>query len=1024
MVPDYYTMLGVDPAADRSTIETALGRCQPLWSSGTRNPKTKHTYQSYLDQIPAIRQALLASPADRAAYDAELAAARRGERDQKLDELQRLIRLRAAKGGLTVSDRKLLRDEAMRLGLTADDLDRLTETIPPRPETPGPVDDAAVDQPVDILDPVMRRQIRLALEHLRKRDLYDALGLSRDAPGREIALRADAERQRWMKKTQVTAEKTAWLEVATLAQSHLTNPQARERYDRTLSAEVEDRFAESIQFAVKGLPRLDVGTRAVLLDEAEALGIASDRAEKLIARICGNLGIVRDAGMGMGAGGVPVAAPAGPGRLLRCRACSGITEHARVARQGGAALCRHCGASLHWTCPVCQRVHWVDEPRCGCGFRVELREPLVRHFEAAQQAFRNRDYISASAHLRRVQEYAPSHVGARKGIEKIKEKVAQIDRARGAFELARASGRLVEAKREAESWGQLVDPASPEWRGAYTEVVRLLRDAQALAERARKQAASSPKTARELYRQSLAIAADLTQASEGLTACPPDPPSELTATYVNDRVKLRWSPPPPDGLGPVTYVVLRKPDTALTHPSDGVRIGETLAPQFEDADVRAGTSMAYAVLCRRGVVESLGAVAVGPIFLLGEVRGVRIETRTREVDLTWTPPAGAIEVRVIRKRGGPPTGPLDGERIESLIDHAHDRGLESDRVYHYGIYAIYRTPEGRATASQGVVVSALPHTPVSPVEAPMLTPEADGRLLIRWVEPTRGIVKILRTLHAFPHPPGTRLTAIQVASIEGAWVEVTAADAAHDLPPTSGLCYYTPLTAWGGHTTVGHTAVYSCVTDPTDLRATRSGSQVLLRWRWSPHGNQSLVVYRPGSPPTGPDDPAARVETVHEAEYSRQGRFALTLPPGDAGPWHVAVYALAVIEGQPVTSPGHEPTARTLVPGPIPEVTVVYDLRRTRLRNRKWSIFFRTEPRDASIPPTVLVAHPRTVPLSADDGTIIAEFPACRDGASFPLPPDANLGRSRTRLFADPRAEPDGLPPIRIRHPETDVTRV
>src|SRR5207249_628454 len=57
MVPDYYAMLGLDPQADRATIEAALARCQPAWSSGTRNPKNKHTYQSYLDQIPALPQA-------------------------------------------------------------------------------------------------------------------------------------------------------------------------------------------------------------------------------------------------------------------------------------------------------------------------------------------------------------------------------------------------------------------------------------------------------------------------------------------------------------------------------------------------------------------------------------------------------------------------------------------------------------------------------------------------------------------------------------------------------------------------------------------------------------------------------------------------------------------------------------------------------------------------------------------------------------------------------------------------------
>jgi len=115
-------------------------------------------------------------------------------------------RLRAAKGGLTIGDRALLRVEAVKLGLTADDLDRLAEPIPPRPEArrrgrarpagrhPRP-DHAAAD-PRGPGAPPPRR-------------LYEAPRLSRDAPIADITARADAERRRWMQKAQVTAEKTA-----------------------------------------------------------------------------------------------------------------------------------------------------------------------------------------------------------------------------------------------------------------------------------------------------------------------------------------------------------------------------------------------------------------------------------------------------------------------------------------------------------------------------------------------------------------------------------------------------------------------------------------------------------------------------------------------------------------------------------------------------------------------------------------------------------------------------------------------
>ena len=1018
MVPDFYAMLGVEPEADRAAIEAALCRAQPVWSSGTRNPKTKHTHQSYLDQIPALRQALLGDPLSRSAYDAELTAQRQSERDRRLDALQKRVKLRAAKGGLTVGDRTMLREEAARLGLTASELDRLAGSFPPKPEAPA--DDDSPDEPLDVLDAVMRRQIRLALDHLRKADLYDALGLARDAPTAEVTDRAEAERRRWMKKTQVTAEKTAWLEVVTLAQSHLTLDASRARYDRTLALEAELEFGETVAFAMRGLTRLDAGTHAALLDEAAAAGVAAARGERLINRACRALGVGRE-------GAAPAAPPSKPARVLRCRECGGLTEYAGrpKGKNPAAAVCRHCGASLQWACPACKRSHLVDEPKCACGFKRASREPFVRHFEAAQGAFRNRDYGSALAHLRRAQDFAPHHVGARKGVEKVRERLEEVEHARALWEVARANRRLVAAREAAAAWGRLVDRDSPDWRAAWEDVLRGIREATIVAAKARSRERADPAGARELYRLALTQAADLPEAIAGLKRCPPEPSFGLTAEFVGDRVRLRWSPPTPDGLGPVSFVILRKAETALKHPADGVRIGESLSPEFEDPGVSPGTSVAYAVLTKRGDVESVGAVAVGPIFLLGEVRSLRVDTRTREVDLSWTPPGGAVDVRVVRKRGGAPAGPLDGDRVESLIDQAHDRGLDHDKVYHYGIFAVYRTPDGRSTASPGVFLSVQPHTTVPALAAPTVTIEPDRRVGLHWVEPPRGLVKILRTARPLPYVPGTRLPPAETVALAGDWVEIDASDQAHDDPPAASVVYYTPMTSWGGSVTVGHAAVHSTLADPTDLRATRvGGGRVHLRWQGGAHGGRTLVLYRPGAPPDGPDDSAATAETLPEEAPGRRGHHTITLPAGVSGPWHVAVLAVASVDGVDVTSPGLEPSCRTVVSGPSPEVTVAYHFRRSRLTGRRWSVTLRTEPAGSSVPPTVLVLNSRAVPFSHDDGEVIARFPAARDGATFPIPPGLNLSRQRARLFADPEAEPDGLPPILLRHPEADATRV
>jgi hypothetical protein len=89
MVPDYYTRLGVDPGADPGEIEAALRNQQPAWSMGTRNPKTRHTNQLYLDEVPALRRVLLSGPEARAAYDAELAGAQIAKRSRSVHDCVR-----------------------------------------------------------------------------------------------------------------------------------------------------------------------------------------------------------------------------------------------------------------------------------------------------------------------------------------------------------------------------------------------------------------------------------------------------------------------------------------------------------------------------------------------------------------------------------------------------------------------------------------------------------------------------------------------------------------------------------------------------------------------------------------------------------------------------------------------------------------------------------------------------------------------------------------------------------------------
>ena len=465
-------------------------------------------------------------------------------------------------------------------------------------------------------------------------------------------------------------------------------------------------------------------------------------------------------------------------------------------------------------------------------------------------------------------------------------------------------------------------------------------------------------------------------------------------------------------------------------------------------------------MSKRGAVESISAISLGPFVFLADVKDVRVELHNHEVELAWTLPRGVSDVRVIRKQGGPPKNPRDGERIPTALDHALDRNVDPDEIYHYGIYAIYGMADGRLVPSPGVVVSARPQPPVAALEAPRLLLEPGRRVRIDWIEPARGSVRIIRTVHPLSHAAGSRLGMAEAEALTGYTIEPAGPDRAYDSePPAEGHCYYTPLIFWAGTCTVGHPASLSRVADPSDLRATRTGTgvgassgetRVTLRWRWSGEASACLVVARQGTPPVGLSDPEAVQTTVHRVDYDRQDCWTLILPSirminnnvagppatqstthplgdqanHDVGPWHIRVYSLIDLDGCRSISPGLEPSAATILPGPHPEVTVSYILKRPWVPVLPWSVVFRTTPPGSIVPPMVLVAHHRAVPLSVEDGEIVARFPAGRDRSQFRIRTPLNLAQHGVRAFPDPHVEPDTLVPIRLRHPESGSPRV
>ena len=230
----------------------------------------------------------------------------------------------------------------------------------------------------------------------------------------------------------------------------------------------------------------------------------------------------------------------------------------------------------------------------------------------------------------------------------------------------------------------------------------------------------------------------------------------------------------------MTYAIVRRRGGLPEHPWDGTRIAEVSTCEFGDRHVRPGETVSYAVLAKRGDVESLAAVAAGPVIYLPDVREVRVEARECEIELSWIPPHGVHEIRVVRSFDSPPSGPRDGESVAARWTRRWTADVEQGRVYHYRIYAIYRTADGRRYPSPGVVVAAIPRSPVSPRRLPGYA-HARRAGQARLDRAAAGLGPDSPHDQATALSPGTGSTWPRPSSLAGKWIDRTGPDRAVDL---------------------------------------------------------------------------------------------------------------------------------------------------------------------------------------------------------------------------------------------------
>lgn len=984
--PDFFTLLGLDPDGvwdeglyrrRRSEIRSRLSQESSGFSSSPRTIEAKRK-MAYLNDI-----SVMDSEDGREKERARARAGRRVELERRRKELEEALRLNLAKG-------HLLKTEQDTLLAEYDDVLQQDATLRRR------LRDAEIRVPSSAAEPLLdtqvERQLRSNLAAAAALSLYDVLReadetINQFSPLSRLRAAAETlESRAHLTKNKSDPRIAAWERLAGYARTIFGTSESRTRYDRFMRREavqrVLDRFEKRLKVAAAITPeQVEIYFVEVRESGVDDLELARDQLVERFRRLSWPVGLpTAEAGRRVE-------------QRTQCPYCAALNEP-------GARVCGTCGFVLDDPCPSCGRV----EPRyggCGCGFPIGQRDRVERlltdaRIAADQHDLHHADHLLQSAEriwrlpAGRVDRLAGDIARLRDGLTGIRDDLESASRRIDALLRAR---RFVTAERELRQ----APFALPRRELLLAEAEREVRQATAVSRRAREPGLPRARRA-ELLAEALRMCDDMDTARAELAALPPAPPTNVRAAIDDPAggALITWDPSAEPDVG---YVVIRQtggqPPRSAEQSSTRHCLGPVTTTSLRDRDAgeMPGATLHYAVAADRlGTLSEL--VAAEPVVVTTEAVVTVTNGTSGEILLAWDLPERAIGVTVTRAQVGdvaapvpmPPTEP--GRLVDTEV-------VDGSR-YRYTVRVRYERPGGGTCLSHGTsheITAVLPPRlpgPLSviPVESMFITLP---RVQLRWPDPDRGTVRVVRQTGAGTLREGDRCT---VAELPRAGHVLDGPSPAIDrwIDPSMTCCTYVPVLVLDGFGYVGPPRRFAVAPDVTSVTVEFSGRLTRLGWEWPANAAGLAIGFDAGGPPSDPTVAAGR-RVVYRNGAEKSGEVTLPLDSADT---HV-VFGTVVRHGNAeFVSTGAAMLIRR------PQSTVRYDVRGGRRRSNEL-VLESSEP--VRLPALVLRGRVDGAPRSRRDGQVMCRIEPMRlDGRHVVSLPRPHTEMSY-RLFTDSPAD-------------------
>lgn len=942
--------------ADAKEIERAVQTVTSYWNK-TRlsNKRYESLIIVLLKEAGAGNKAVLqelTDPLARATKRTMIEEERRKQREARFEELKASIGVVAAKAYITPREKAEVLARFQSEGFTAAEIESYIR-VPVR-ETAQPI---PTDQG---LDKVYRSRIRNSLGVLKKRDLYEFLGLSEKATPDQIKERHRELSAEWNRR-QNDFDKTAAQELLGIVQTHLFGGMAK--YEAGRIYDILDRLRPEVKLAAidKRVSREEFN---YLLALATKQGLDKALATQFILSLAEECGAAVEWSSGE--------------ETVRCSNCL-------ADRPKREEKCGVCGADLWTNCPKCKTRTAITESACAkCGFVVANVLSVKLLVRKAQLALNDGDVQAALMHAREAERLWGKEGEVAAVLEKITERGKEVEQIRRRLDDAVAKKQFFAARRVL---AELIQ-AAPGYSGRDGKTAETLRNE--IDERLRKVEAALQKarayeqnrdTDRAVfaYQEALQLAADAEDARQGLSRCPPDPPQNVRASAHDDHVLVEWAAS--KAAGNLEYIVMRREGRASTAPDDGEQVARTASLSCRDKTARPGKLFFYSVFTERSSTISRASSNSG-VLVTREVANLKLEADDAVVRGTWDFSVAEGRVRVYCREGIAPDRQMGREVSLASPQNFIDTQVQNGHLYYYRILVEYRDARGQSVFTTGIVLSVKPEQPPKAIDHLLVTFD-DGVLNLVWLAPPHGKVSIYRASRQPEWKSGAQIPVEELASL-GVRLQSKSESHAIDTSPPNSPAYYVPVTIAGDVAVVGSARRFVALPDVTNLHAQDFYQYLQLSWQWPANCQSVLVAWRADVFPQDAHDASATKRKITRGEYERQGGFRIENP--DQNAYHFVVFAATEMGGETVYSAGLREGARAQLRTAQP-VAVSYTLARGKLRRGRFTLALSAERPVKDLPEIIVVAKRGDLqPLRSEEGAVIASFKGANLSGTEKLP--------------------------------------